>query len=153
MMRGAMMTRRLLLGTLVGALAACSSDSGGSAPDGPISYRSSGGFTGGGDGTPQTTVELDGLATRAKPGGGTESAMLDMARLDDLRDKVADAQFPALAPMYSCACADDFKHHVTVQLEGKAYEVQVDYSATAPEPLMVVIGALRDISQAPLDWR
>jgi hypothetical protein len=145
---------RYFLGALLGAVAACSNSSAGSSEiDGPISYRSTGGFTGAGDGTPETHIDANGVATRARMGGGMESTMLDAATLEDLHDKVLAAQFSELEPMYSCECADDFVHDVTVQIEAKTYNVKTDYGAMPPERLVVVIDALRDISRAPLDWR
>lgn len=119
--------------------------------DGPIDYRVTGGFSGGGDGT-GLHVELDGTATRPKAGGGMETATLDAATLADLRGKVVHAQFATLAPMYSCNCADDFVHNVSAQIDGTAHTVKADSTAEFPERLKIVIDTLQDIRQRPLDW-
>ena len=118
--------------------------------DGPIDYSVTGGFTGGGDGT-ALHIELDGTVTRPKAGGGTETAKLDAATLDDLRGKIDDADFASLAPKYSC-CADVFIDNISVQLDGSTYKVEADRGAQIPERLKTVFDALVDLYHRPLDW-
>jgi hypothetical protein len=128
----------------------CSSSSG--MVDGPIDFSVSGGFTGGGDGT-ALHIELDGTATRSTESGGSQTATLDAATLDDLDRKIVDAQFPSLAPVYSCNCADSFIYNVSVQLDGSTHTIAADSLAALPDRLDAVIDTLQDIYQRPLDWQ
>src|SRR5262245_4561964 len=118
-----MASRTLLLSFLI-AIGACTSNKPSGAVDGPINYRSSGGFSGRGDGSPALRIDVSGAVTRQKPGSPTESAVLDTATLADLHDKILDAEFPALAPIYDCPpCGDDYIFEVSVQLDGTLYTV------------------------------
>jgi hypothetical protein len=134
------------LSFVLGALAGCTATH----VDGPVDYRVTGGFSGGGDGT-ALHIELDGTVTRAAS-GGTQTAALDAVTLDDLHQKIVDAQFPALQPMYSCTCADDLTYNITVQLDGRTHTVAADSLAPIPGSLKTVIDTLQDIHQRPLDW-
>lgn len=145
-----MALRMLVLSFLIGAAGACGD---GGTIDGPIGYRSTGGFSGRGDGTPALHIDLDGTVTREKAVGGTESAMLDRATLDDLHRKILEADFAELEPTYDCQCEDDYVYVVTVQLDGTLYTVMADSLAPPPAPLLTVIDALRAIGALPLDWR
>jgi len=143
-----MALRRLLpLSFVLGALAGCAATNN---VDGPIDYRVTGGFSGGGDGT-ALHIELDGTVTRAAS-GGTQTATLDPVALDDLHQKIVDAQFPALSPTYSCNCADDLIYNVSVQLDGTTHTVAASSLAPYPGRLKTVIDTLQDIRQRPLDW-
>jgi hypothetical protein len=130
------------------AIAGCAGDG---TIDGAISYRSTGGFSGQGDGSPDLQVELDGTVMRVL-NGTAENAKIDQATLDDLHDKVHDARFPDLEPLYSCQCADDFLYTVSVHMDGKLYGVMAHSQAQPPQRLRQVIDALRAIGQLPIDW-
>jgi hypothetical protein len=138
----------LPLGFLLAAAAGCTSHS-----HGPIDFQVTGGLTGNGDGTPSLRIEADGTATRPAPsGGGTQTARLDLATLDDLEARIDAAEFATLAPSYT-ACNDCYIYVVSVQLDGATYTVQADTMAELPDPLDAVIAALKDITQRPLDWQ
>lgn len=136
------------IGLLVGGAAACTSH----AVDGPIDFEVSGGFTGGGDGTPALHIEPDGTATRDPGTAARKTAVLDRATMADLRAKIDDAELPILAPMYSCGCADDFVYSVTAQLDGSSHTVTADKSAEIPAELQTVIDTLKDITARPI-WQ
>ncbi len=149
------MTLRMgVLGFLVGAVGAVGAVGGCSSStiDGPITYLSTGGFTGTGDGTAELRVEVDGTVARTKSGGGSETATLDTATLDALHDKILAARFPTLAPLYPSDTADDFIYSVSAQVDGTTYVVAAHQMAPPPAPLQVVIDALGDIGELPLDW-
>jgi len=131
-----------------GVLAAAGCTSG---ADGPIDYRVTGGLGGTGDGT-VLHIELDGTTTRTVA-GETETGVLDAATLADLRTKIAAAKFPALDPMYSCSCVDDFVNVISVQLDGGTHTVAADTTAEVPAALETVIDTLRVIYEGPLDPR
>lgn len=135
------------LSFVLGALGGCAPDVG---VDGPVDYRVTGGFSGGGDGT-TLHIERDGTATRTVS-GGTQTATLDAVTLDDLHQKIVDAGFPGLPPMYACNCADDLTYHISVHLDGSTRTVAADSLAPIPERLKTVIETLQDIHQRPLDW-
>lgn len=135
------------LGFLLGALAGCGGDA---TVDGPVDYRVTGGFGGGGDGT-ALHIELDGTVTRTA-GGGTQTATLDAVALADLHQQIVDADLPGLSPAYSCNCADDLTYHLSVQLDGSTRSVTADSLAPIPDRLKAVIDTLQDIPQRPLDW-
>jgi len=137
------MTRQCLLplGLLLGLAAGCTS----SPTRGPIDFQVTGGFAGGGDGTPSLRIEPDGTATRAG-----QTFQLDRMTLDDLDAKVEAAQFPTLAATYS-GCADCYVYEVSVQLDGSSYTVAADTLAQVPPALQAVIDTLKDISQRQLD--
>lgn len=119
--------------------------------DGPIDYRTGGGLSGNGDGT-ALHVEPDGTATRTNAGGGMETATLDFATMNDLRQKIGDAQFPTLAPEYLCDCPDEFSFLVSAQIDGNVYTVLAEGREKYPEPLKVLIVTLGEIEQRPLGW-
>ena len=120
--------------------------------DGPVDYSVTGGFFGGGDGT-ALHVELDGTVTRHTDQQGTQTAMLDRVTLDDLRQKIVDAQFSTLMPQYHCNCADDYIDNVSVHVDASLYTVAADRLASLPGCLKTVIDTLKAIHQSPLDWR
>jgi hypothetical protein len=111
----------------------------GGGSDGAIDYSRSGGFVGLQLGV---RVEPDGKATRHNPDGSTEIEQLDPTTMAELRRKIDDARFPTLDPEYSCNCADDFLHTITVQVDGTDYTVMVDDSATYPDRLRPLIDTL-----------
>ena len=142
-----MIVRRTLfsLSLLAGAVGGCATHT-----DGPIDYEVTGGFTGTGDGT-VLHIELDGTTVRSRPSGGTETVTLDAVTLGDLRRKIGEAQFPSLAPIYHCQCADDYVHNVSVDLDGTTYAVSADTMAPIPDRLKSVIDALKHIYSLPLE--
>lgn len=135
---------------LCGGVGGCTSHGAGQV-DGPVDYRVTGGFSGGGDGT-MLHVELNGTATRHTDQQGTQTAMLDLATLDDLHQKIVDARFATLDPEYLCDCADDYVYNVSVQVDGNSHIVMAHSLASFPDPLRAVIDALQDIHQRELDW-
>ena len=137
----------LVLLVLVAMVTGCTSK-----VDGPVDYAVTGGFSGNGDGT-ALHVALDGTVTRETAQGVTQTAMLDAVTLDDLHEKIMEAQFTTLESRYSCNCADDLVYNVSVRVDGKSYTVAVDSMAQYPDRLKAVIDALRDIHERPLDWR
>jgi hypothetical protein len=120
--------------------------------DGPIDYRVTGGFSGGGDGT-ALHVELDGTVTRHTDQQGTQTAMLDLATLDDLHQKILDARFATLDPAYLCDCADDYVYNVSVHVDGSVHTVMAHTLGSFPDRLRAVIDTLEDIHQRELGWR
>lgn len=140
------MALRILFSLALAAVGGCASHL-----DGPIDYRTGGGLSGHGDGT-ALHVEPDGTATRTNAGGGMETATLDFATMNDLRQKIGDAQFPTLAPEYLCDCPDGFIYMVSTQVDGNVYTVVAGDQAQYPEPLRVVINTLKEIEYGPLGW-
>lgn len=147
-----MMTMRILvLGCLIGAAGGCTSTSTGTI-DGPIGYLATSSSAPPRIPTLEMRVELDGTAVRPAIGGGTESATLDRATLDDLRAKILDAQLPMLDPVYLCDCADANVYLVSAQIDGQGYAVSARDLAPHPARLETAIDALQRIIQLPLDW-
>lgn len=140
----------VLVGGVIGA-AGCTSE-----VNGPIDYRVTGGFISGGPGT-VLSIELNGAATRDAPdrSGGTQTAQLPPATVDDLLTKLDNASFAALDSMYACAnCADIFTYTITVGEESSVHHtVQADDKAVVPPALKTVIKTLQDIHDGPFDWR
>jgi hypothetical protein len=122
---------------LLGSAAACT-DRG----DGPIDFLVTGGFAGGGDGTPTLHIEPDGTATREFPGGGHDTTMLDPATFADLRQKIRQADFDSLEPEYRLCC-DDFAYRVSVG----PHTVEADKNADIPAGLRAVIDTLSAIDR------
>lgn len=143
-----MMRRSLWVLGLLAVVGACTNNPN---PDGPIDYSVTGGLNGQGDGT-VLHIELDGRMSRPKAGGGTETATLAPATIQDLRNKIASADFATLAPMYSCNCADDFVYNISVHLDGETHRVAADGMAQVPAELGRVIDTLKQLAQAPHDW-
>jgi hypothetical protein len=135
------MSLRLFLFTsvMLGAVAACSES-----VDGAIDYQRSGGFVGLQLGL---HVEPDGKATRFMSDGSTVSTQLDPDTLTDLQAKVKGARFPTLEAAYSCSCADDFLHTISVQVDGIDYMVMVDDTATYPDRLKPLIDTLEVMTE------
>jgi hypothetical protein len=136
-----MMSLRLCVFTsvLLGAVAACSDGS-----NGAIDYQRTGGFVGL---QLSLRVEPDGKMTRHKSDGSTVTGQLDAATLAGLQRKVDDARFPTLEAAYSCSCADDFLHTISVQVDGTEYTVMVDDTATYPDRLRPLIDALETMTE------
>jgi hypothetical protein len=118
---------------------------------GLVDFITAGGLSGNGDGT-ALHVEPSGEATRTKPDGSMEAATLDVATLNDLHQKIEDAQFATLAPEYVCTCPDEFINVVSAQVNGKVYRVAAGDETPYPEPLKIVISTLRDIQRSALGW-
>jgi len=131
-----MMSLRLLVfsGLTLGALGGCTDDDAGA-----VDYQRSGGFVGN-----RLSLHVDpgGKATRMAPDGKTVIDQLDATTMADLQSKIDGAQFPTLDPVYSCNCADDFLHEITVHVGGAEYTVKVDDTATFPARLQPLIDDL-----------
>jgi hypothetical protein len=119
--------------------------------DGPIDYLVVGGLSGGGDGT-SLHVELDGTVMRHTNEQGTQTGMIDLATLDDLRQKILDAQFATLEAQYHGNVVDGYVDSVSVHVDGNSYTVMADHEASVPDRLKTVIDTLKDIHQRPLGW-
>jgi hypothetical protein len=130
----------MFAGVALGALVGCASDD----DDGAIDYQRSGGFVGLQLGL---RVEPDGKMTRRKSDGSTVTTQLDSATLGDLQSKVRGAGFPTLQAAYSCGCADDFLHTISVEVDGTAYTVMVDDTATFPDRLRPLIDTLEMMTE------
>jgi hypothetical protein len=135
-----MMSLRILVvsGLTLGAVGACTNGG-----DGPIDYERTGGLAGG---RLSLHVEPDGKATRVKTNGSVVNLQLDPDTLAELKGKVDAAGFPTLAPAYSCDCADDYLHTITVHVDGSDYTVMADGSATYPDRLRPLIDTLVDMT-------
>lgn len=109
-----------------------------------------GGFTGNSGGS-SLHVTPDGVATRTSR-EGTQSLQLDSFTLTGLKQKIADAQFPSLAPEYPCpGCADELLYEVTVQLDGHSYSTRVEGldHTVYPESLKTLLTTLDEIAVPP----
>lgn len=129
----------------LGAAAGCS----GSAA--LVDYSVSGGFGGNGDGT-SLHVTSAGMATRTSLQGGTQTVQLDAITFADLKQKIADAQFPSLQPLYACpGCADEYVYEVMAQVDGNPYATKVEGLASAvyPESLQTLLTTLGQIADPP----
>jgi hypothetical protein len=124
---------------MLGAVAACADGE-----EGAIDYQRSGGFVGLQLGL---HVEPDGKATRLKSDGSTVTTQLDPDTLAALKNQVKGARFPTLEAAYSCSCADDFLHTISVQVDGIPYTVMVDDTATYPDRLRTLIDTLETMTE------
>jgi hypothetical protein len=124
---------------LAGAASACTSTT-----EGSVDFAVSGGFAGNGDGTTPLHIEPDGTLLRTRP-THNELSVLDPAVTADLYDKIANARFATLDPMYP-ACCDDYVYVVTVEVGGSLYVVQAHTLAKIPDRLQAVIDALTGIA-------
>ena len=128
------------------SLGACTSSS---AHDGqlagPVDYKSSGGFDGGGYGT-TAHITADGFVSL---GPATDSPQLTSDQLAALRTDIDDARFPTLATTYLGNTTEDYIDTVTVEIEGATYTVAASATATIPSGLSRVIEDLRGLSDTP----
>jgi hypothetical protein len=138
----------LIVALVLGSAAACSSNT--AHVDGPIDLEPVGGFAGTGDGSPGLHIEADGAATREHANGSRETATLDGATLADLGNKIEDARFDTLAPLYNGPIVDDNGDSVSVVVEGTSHTVVVNRSASPPAALKTVIDTLVDIRDRPI---
>jgi hypothetical protein len=130
----------VLSGLTFGALGGCTDDG-----VGIIDYERTGGFAGV---RLSLHVESDGEATRRRFDGVTETFQLDPAKLADLDRQVREAKFSTLEAMYSCDCADDFLHTISVHVDGAAYTVMADDTAEYPDrlrPLVETLVSMTDV--------
>jgi hypothetical protein len=135
--------RRLLVSCGLAVLAASGCAGGG---DGPIDYQLSGGFIGI---HANVHIDPDGKLTGVKQNGTAVNGQLDAAALADLQNKVDQAQFATLEPMYDCNCADDLLHTITVKVDGTEYTVKVDGTSDYPDRLKPLIDTLEDMVSVP----
>ncbi|HEY0985819.1 MAG TPA: hypothetical protein VGD80_02165 [Kofleriaceae bacterium] len=138
-----MMSLRILVvsGLTLGAVGACTN--GGDGPDGTIDYSRAGGF---GGARLSLHVDPDGKATRVKTDGTTVTIQYADVTLAELKRGVDDARFPTLEAAYSCDCADDFLHTISVRVGGSDYTVMADDTAAYPDRLRPLIGTLKDLT-------
>jgi hypothetical protein len=115
---------------------------------GAIDYELTGGFTGV---HANVHIDPDGKFSGTKEDRTTVNGQLDAAELADLQNKVDQAQFATLEPMYECDCADDFLHTITVDIDGTEYTVKADGTADYPARLKPVIDTLKQLVAIPLD--
>jgi len=136
--------------SLVPLCVALGAATGCSASDPLVDYSVTGGFDGNGNGT-SLHVTSDGRATRTSRAGGTQTVQLDATTVADLNQKIANAQFPSLQPVYGCpSCADEYVYEVTVEVNGDTYVARVDQSAsTVPENLQTLLTTLGQIAAPP----
>jgi hypothetical protein len=115
-----------------------------------VDYGVTGGFDGHGNGT-SLHVTSDGMATRTSRAGGTQTIQLDATTVADLNQKIANAQFPSLQPVYGCpGCADEYVYEVTVEVNGYTYVARVDQLASmVPESLQTLLTTLGQIAAPP----
>ena len=155
------MSRRLALGFLVGwAGAGCSSSQ--AAPDAQapetqpdfVYYRVSGAII-----TPAGIPKLlrikpDGTATKPGLGNVPRHATLDAATMDDLRGKIAAAQFSSLSPTYLCDCGFVPLYGVAVLLDGSVYTAVSDKMppTVTPAGLTTVLDTLEQIYDNVAIW-
>jgi hypothetical protein len=136
--------------TLVPLCVALGAASGCSGSDALVDYGITGGLDGKGNGT-SLHVTSDGLATRTSRDGGTQTVQLDATTVADLNQKIADAQFPSLQPVYGCpGCADEYVYEVTVEVNGFTYAARVDqFASPVPESLQTLLTTLGQIAAPP----
>lgn len=136
--------------TLVPLCVALGAATGCSGPQALVDYSVTGGFDGNGNGT-SLHVTYTGMATRTSRAGGTQTVQLDASTFADLKQKIADAQFPSLQPLYACSgCADEYTYEVTVQVDGNAYAARVEeFASTVPESLQILLTTLGQIADPP----
>jgi hypothetical protein len=138
-----MMSLRILVvsGLTLGAVGACTNDGGGA--DGTIDYTRAGGFSGA---RLSLHVDPDGTATRVKTDGTTVTIQYADVTLAELKRGVDDAKFPTLEAAYSCDCADDYLHTISVRVGGSDYTVMADDTAAYPDRLRPLIDTLKDLT-------
>jgi hypothetical protein len=110
--------------------------------------RTVGGFAGVDD-----TIHLtsDGTVTLTTRFGGDTVTTVDSSVVEEIQQKIEDAEFPTLQRAYTGNCADDFTHTVTARVGAKSYTVTADGCADAPERLNLVIDALFQLVVRPVD--
>jgi len=134
-MLSTMSVKTLLLVPLL--VAACTSPT----IDGPIDYTTSGGFSGGGEGT-SLHVELDGRATRTT-NGTTDQLTLDAATIDRLHAAVYDA-FPIDRTFEGCC--DSIVDEVSVTLDGDIDHLIVDRAnERVPDDVTALLDLVRSL--------
>jgi hypothetical protein len=115
---------------------------------GTIDYELSGGFAGV---HASAHVDPDGKLTGVKQGGRAMDRQMEPGELSVLQDKVDQAQFATLEPMYDCNCADDVLHTITVDVGGTEYTVKADGTAEYPDRLKPLIQTLEAmVSEDPI---
>jgi len=142
-----MIRTRLLPWGLLAVMGGCASHGVDDSIDGPIDFRVTNDMA-----EYQTTmhIELAGRATQTLPDGHIQTRLLDRATIDDLRAKIADAQFAALPATIGClGCADGNVYEVDVVLDGSLHAVAADQFAPWPAPLKTVIDTLGGLAGVP----
>jgi hypothetical protein len=116
-----------------------------------IDYQVIGGVGGVGDGT-SLHIEANGAVTRQTEKRGPEYGQIDKATVEDLVNKVRDAQFPLLCRIYPCAdrCTDEFFDEVSVHVDGITRTARAGWSGHPPIVLQDLIDALQDPVDRPL---
>jgi len=109
--------------------------------DGPIDYRTSGGFTGNGEGT-SIHIELDGRMTKTT-GTDVEERTLDPATLDDLHAAVYGAL--PLDRSFE-ACCDNIVDEIDARLDGDVDHLAVNRDATdIPDDVAALVAFVRSL--------
>ena len=116
--------------------------------NGAIDYQLTGGFVGL---HASVHIDPDGKLSGTKEGGSAVTGQLDAAALADVQNKVDQAQFATLEPMYECSCADDLLHTITVDVDGTEYTVKADGTADYPDRLKPLINTLQRMVEPPLN--
>lgn len=101
---------------------------------------------------PKVTVTPDGLVwTELSRPWGPVVVALDAAAFDDLKRKIADAQFPTLQESYGCpGCADGSVYVVEAEIEDQHYEVAIDGRGHQyPDTLQTLFVTLQDLAGQP----
>lgn len=145
------MSLRTLVPVLVPLCVALGAATGCSASDALVDYSVTGGLDGTGNGN-SLHVTFAGMATRTSRAGGTQTVPLDAITFADLKQEIADAQFPNLQPVYECpGCGDEYVYQVTVQVDGTPYAARVEglEEAVYPESLKTLLTTLDQIAAPP----
>ena len=148
-------SRICLLAVVVGACASHttnnnSSGDGSSHLDGPVDYKTEGGFI---RTTTSVHVELDGSATKQVTSGAGPTKMtsgtLEAADLDGLRDDIAAVDLKSLRDSYNCGefkCGADFPvATLTIAADGTTKQILVDRGisdADLPPGLVTILADL-----------
>lgn len=145
-------SRICLLAVVVGACASHSSSNstGGSHLDGPVDYKTEGGFV---RITTSVHVELDGSATKAVTSGSGPTKMtsgtLAATDIDGLRDDIAAVDLASLRADYNCGaakCGADFPvATLTIAADGTTKQILVDRgisNADLPPGLVMILDDL-----------
>lgn len=143
--------RICLLAVVGGACASNNSSSGGSSHlDGPVDYKTEGGFI---RTTTSVHLELDGSATKQVTSGAGPTKMtsgtLEASDVDGLRNDIAAVDLASLRDNYNCAdfkCGADFPvATLTIAANGATKQILVDRgisNADLPAGLVTILSDL-----------
>lgn len=124
----------LLLGVVVSA-SGCLGDG--------IEYRITGSIGGPGG---YLYIGASGEMTRVIGDDAKDMRVLDAMVMEDLWQRVDDAEFATLAPSYpDGCCADQVAFYIEVQRSGTFYAVNATFGGDFPERLLPLVGALQTL--------